>query len=363
MMLAKAADEKNDGVLSSFHFESQEDWDAFEMGAWLHDCGKITTPEFVVDKSTKLEALYNRIHEIRMRFEVIWRDIDVQYFTRLHQGEETPSELKGWRFNEQNDLLRDFEFIATCNIGGEYMSDADIERIRTIAQRTWVRHFDDRLGISGWELSRFKNSQPKPLPVTEYLISDKPEHRIERTDFDYQAYVSNGFKLDVPVLLYNYGEIYNLTLKKGTLTPEDRFKINEHVIMSIKLLEQLPFPGTMKRIPEYAGTHHEAMDGSGYPRGLARSELSIPSRIMAIADIFEALTASDRPYKRGKTLSEALGIMHHMVLDEHIDADLFALFLSSGVYIEYAQKHLRPEQLDLLDIDALLPPNFEISSS
>jgi hypothetical protein len=243
------------------------------------------------------------------------------------------------------------------------MSDADIERIRTIAQRTWVRHFDDRLGISGWELSRFKNSQPKPLPVTEYLISDKPEHRIERTDFDYQAYVSNGFKLDVPVLLYNYGEIYNLTLKKGTLTPEDRFKINEHVIMSIKLLEQLPFPGTMKRIPEYAGTHHEAMDGSGYPRGLARSELSIPSRIMAIADIFEALTASDRPYKRGKTLSEALGIMHHMVLDEHIDADLFALFLSSGVYIEYAQKHLRPEQLDLIDIDALLPPNFEISSS
>jgi HD-GYP domain-containing protein (c-di-GMP phosphodiesterase class II) len=353
MMLAKVADAQNEGSLSSFSFPNQDEWEAFEMGAWLHDCGKITTPEFVVDKATKLETLYNRIHEVRMRFEVIWRDIDIQYFSRISQG-ESKMEAEGWRDEQQRQLIDEFGFIARCNIGGELMGDVDIQRIQTIAQRTWLRHFDDRLGLSDQEILRYKASPPPALPVIENLLADKPEHRIERFDFDYAAYIQDGFKLHVPELLYNYGELYNLSIRKGTLSPEDRFKINEHVIMSIKLLEQLPLPDAMRRIPEYAGTHHETMDGSGYPRGLTRNELSIPARIMAIADIFEALTASDRPYKRGKTLTEALGIMRRMVDEQHIDADLFALFLRSGVYLEYSMKYLKPEQLDDVDVDLLL---------
>ena len=355
MMLAQAAEGQHDGVLSEFKFSSQEEWEAFEIGAWLHDCGKITTPEFVVDKGTKLETLYNRIHEVRTRFEVVWRDIEIQYLLRTQHGENV-AEASAWRDEQQQQLTDDFNYIASINIGGEFMADADVEHIHAIAQRQWVRHFDDRLGLSDWELMRYKNSEPFVSPVIENLLSDKPEHRIERTDFDSESYIKDGFKLQVPELLYNSGELYNLGVRKGTLTPEERFKIQEHVIMSIKLLEQLPFPEAMQRIPEYAGTHHETLDGTGYPRGLTREELSIPARIMAIADIFEALTASDRPYKRGKNLTAALEIMRSMVQEQHIDADLFALFLRSGVCHEYAKKYLTSEQLDDVDIEAILRP-------
>ena len=183
-------------------------------------------------------------------------------------------------------------------------------------------------------------------------MSDKPEHLIKRLDFDEEAYHKQGFKLDVPEFLYNHGEIYNLCIEKGTLTPEERFKINEHVIMSIKMLERLPYPENMEQIPEYAGTHHETMIGTGYPRQLCKEDLSIPARIMVIADVFEALTASDRPYKKGKTLSQAIKIMHFMKKDAHIDGELFDLFLTSGTHLAYANRYLKPEQLDEVKIDA-----------
>ena len=124
--------------------------------------------------------------------------------------------------------------------------------------------------------------------------------------------------------------------------------------MTIKMLEKLPYTEEMKRIPEYAGTHHETLIGTGYPRELHEKELSIPDKVMAIADIYEALTASDRPYKRGKTLSQALQIMSFMVKDRHLDGELFALFLRSGIYLEYAQAHLHAEQIDAVDIEAYL---------
>ena len=164
----------------------------------------------------------------------------------------------------------------------------------------------------------------------------------------------SGFKEEVPKYLYNYGELYNLCLEEGTLTTEERFKIDEHVIMSIKMLEQIPFPEELNRIPEYAGTHHETMIGTGYPKQLTKEQLSIPSRVMAIADIFEALTASDRPYKQAKTLSQALKIMSFMVKDQHIDGDLFNLFLRSNIYMEYAKTSLKPEQIDKVNIDDFL---------
>ena len=185
-------------------------------------------------------------------------------------------------------------------------------------------------------------------------MSDKQDHIVVRENFDHDLYKAEGFKENVPEHLYNYGEIYNLCIEKGTLTPEERYKINEHVIMSIKMLEKIPFPSHLSKIPEYAGTHHETLIGTGYPRKLTKSELSIPTRIMAIADIFEALTASDRPYKKAKTLSESIKIMSFMVKDQHIDADLFKLFLSSGIYKTYAQKYLKAEQIDEVDVKSYL---------
>ena len=352
-MLAKVADEVEDGPFKTFGFKDDDAWREFKIGAWLHDCGKVTTPEYVVDKATKLETIHNRIHEIRTRFEVIWRDIEIQAYEHRLQGKDE-SEIIIWKNEEQQSLLDDFTFIAECNIGGEFMSEEKQKRIKSIASRIWVRHFNDRLGISDVERMRYEGIEELPLPVMEPLLSDRLEHIVERVNFDEESYRKQGFKLDVPEHLYNYGEIYNLCIEKGTLSEEERFKIQEHVIMTIKMLELLPYPEHMQQIPEYAGTHHETMNATGYPRMLKKEELSIPARIMAIADIFEALTASDRPYKKGKTLSEAIRIMSFMDKDEHIDADLFRLFLESGVYHEYAKRYLKPEQIDEVDITAYL---------
>jgi plasmid stability protein len=323
------------------------------MGAWLHDCGKITTPEFVVDKATKLETLYNRIHEVRMRFEVLWRDLEITYLRRLMEGEERET-LQAWLESERRRLQEDFAFVAECNLGSEAMDPARKARLKEIARRTWMRHFDDRLGLSDVELRRYAESPPRPLPVEEPLLADRPEHIEERTGFDEEAYRKKGFKLEVPRHLYNRGELYNLGVERGTLTPEERFKIEEHVIMTIEMLEQLPYPEGMERIPEYAGTHHETLDGTGYPRRLDASSLSIPARIMAIADIFEALTASDRPYKKSKTLSESLRIMAKMVAEGRLDAELFTLFIRRKIYLRYARAHLGPGQIDEVDEEKIL---------
>ncbi len=326
---------------------------AFEIGAWLHDCGKITTPEYVVDKGTKLETLYNRIHEIRTRFEVLWRDADIEYYQAVLEGADAQqAEMK--RQQNQHRLQQEFALIAKANIGGEFMDSDKQAEIREIGKQTWLRHFDDRLGLSELEQQRLNGSKPSSLPATEPLLADKTEHLIPRHNFDYDDYHASGFKTPVPEHLYNQGEISNLCIERGTLSEEERFKINEHVIMTIKMLEKIPFPEGLENIPAYAGTHHETLRGDGYPRQLKAEDLSIPERIMVIADIFEALTASDRPYKPVKTLSESLKIMSFMRNDEHIDAELFELFLRSGVYLQYAQQYLNPQQIDQVDINSYL---------
>jgi HD-GYP domain-containing protein (c-di-GMP phosphodiesterase class II) len=350
-LLARKANDVKEGALKDFYLGTAEQWEEFERGAWLHDCGKITTPEHVVDKATRLEMIYDRIHEIRTRFEVLWRDVQIEYLERRAQGDDQ-TELDDWRSREQQALRDDFAFIAECNHGDNYMTEEKKERVKSIAQRQWLRYFDNRLGLSDGEQQRYPRDT-EDLPVTEPLLGDKPEHMIGRSaaEADYQI---QGLKLEIPQFSYNHGEIYNLTIEKGTLTPEERFKINEHVIMTIKMLEQLPFPAELKDIPQIAGSHHETLNGSGYPRRLSEEELSIAGRILAIADIFEALTASDRPYKAPKTLSESLKIMQFMVKDRHIDGELFAIFLRSGIYRDYAVEYLQPEQLDDVNIDDFL---------
>ncbi len=351
-MLTKVASDKKEGIFKDFSFESQDEWREFHIGAWLHDCGKVTTPEYVVDKSAKLETIYNRIHEIRTRFEVLYRDAQITYLQEQLEGKNRDESLETLH-KTQSELIEEFEFIASANMGGEYMSAEKQEHIKSIANREWIRNFDDRLGLADVELLRYRDIEVKQTPAVEKLLSDKKEHIIKRENFDYEKYKADGFKEEVPKYLYNYGEVYNLCIEKGTLSAEERFKINEHVIMTIKMLEQIPFPSQLSKIPEYAGTHHETMIGTGYPRKLSKQDLSIPARIMALADIFEALTASDRPYKKAKTLSQSLKIMSFMVKDEHIDGDIFELFLNSGIYMKYAQAHLKPEQIDEVDIKTL----------
>jgi HD-GYP domain-containing protein (c-di-GMP phosphodiesterase class II) len=353
MMLARAAEETGEGPLANFKLGSEDAWREFRIGAWLHDCGKIVTPEYVVDKATKLEANYNRIHEVRTRFEVLLRDARIAWFEGVIKGDDR-AQLDATYKQRETQLQEDYAFVAECNLGGEFMGPERVERLRTIGGQTWKRHFDSSLGLAWEELSR-QRQLPQELPVEEPLLADKPCHVITRTS-EQVPDARYGFKMEVPEHLYNLGELHNLSVSRGTLTDEERYKINEHIVQTIIMLETMPFPANLSRVAEYAGTHHETLDGKGYPRKLTADELSVPSRIMAIADIFEALTASDRPYKKAKTLSQCIEILAGFRDRNHIDPDLFALFLRSGIYQTYADLYLLPEQSDEVDVESYLQP-------
>ncbi|WP_206613445.1 HD domain-containing phosphohydrolase [Parahaliea mediterranea] len=347
LMLARHASDSQMPAFADFKLDSQEQWREFRIAAWLHDCGKITTPEHVVDKGSKLETIYNRIHEVRTRFEVLWRDAEITYLKACLDAPAQEPAHRSALAAAQQQLLDDFRFVAECNVGGEFLGDEAQARLRQIAGITWQRHFDNRLGLSPVEEQRQPLHCP-PLPATEPLLADRPEHIIHHQRST-QYPPEYGIRMDVPEHLYNLGEIYNLSISRGTLTAEDRFKINEHMISTIKMLESLPFPDELKNVPRYASTHHETMKGTGYPRRLPGSELSVPERLLAVADVFEALTAADRPYKKAKPVSVAIDILHKMVEDNHIDRDSFELFIRKKVYLEYARRYLAPEQIDEVD--------------
>ena len=348
-MLAVAACSSNDGELNEFSLDD-DGFRELHLASWLHDCGKVVTPEYVVDKATKLETIYDRIHEIRMRFEIIKRDVEITYWKGVAQGGDEPA-LKKEMETEWAKLDDEFSFVAECNIGGEFMADEKVDRLREIASRKWIRTLDDRLGISQEELLRKEKTPPQTLPAEESLLSDKPDHVFSRDGaYEVRNPEKFGFDMEIPKDLFNRGELYNLSIARGTLTAEDRYVIQNHVAQTVVMLNQLPFPKHLSRVPEFAGSHHETLIGTGYPRKLSKEQMSIPARIMALADVFEALTAADRPYKKPKSLSDSIKILSFMVKDQHIDPGLFQLLLKSGVYKQYAEKFLRPEQIDEVDI-------------
>jgi HD-GYP domain-containing protein (c-di-GMP phosphodiesterase class II) len=352
-MLAEAACKADDEPFRNFTLD-EDGWYELHIAAWLHDCGKVTTPEYVVDKATKLETIYNRLHEVRTRFEVVKRDAEIAFLRGVQAGGDEKA-LRRERDRRLAQIDDDYVFIAECNVGGEFMAPDKLERLKRIAATPWTRTLDDRIGLSHDEQVRIERTPKPALPVVEPLLADRPEHIVERGPGDLIAKDNPfGFKLDVPAHKYNMGEVYNLAVARGTLTAEERYKINDHIVQTIVMLSELPFPKQLRRVPEYAGGHHETMIGTGYPKKLCREDMSLPARCMAIADIFEALTASDRPYKKAKTLSESLRIMASMRDAQHIDADLFALFVRSGVYRQYAEANLQPEQIDDVDAEALL---------
>ena len=340
-MLADAASSSTDAVFADFTLSEEEKYE-LHVASWLHDCGKVTTPEYVVDKATKLETIYNRIHEVRTRFEVLWRDTEVTYLKGILAEPEKKEIFQEELGSRQQQLQDDFKFIAECNLGGEFMAPELIKRLRDISGQTWKRHFDDRIGLSDDELARFNNDPHQSLPCTEQVLANKNFQIFKRLKETNDL----AFCMKKPQLLYNQGELYNLEIKQGTLTKEERYKINHHVVQSINMLSSLPFPKEIRRVPSWAGNHHEKLDGTGYPRCLTAEQLSFPERIMAIADIFEALSASDRPYKKPKKLSQCVKIMSFMRKDGHICPDLFELFLTSGIYLQYAKKYMRPDQVD-----------------
>lgn len=343
--LAQVASDSSTPPFNDFTLNSTKK-EELRIASWLHDCGKITTPEYVVDKATKLETIYNRIHEIRTRFEVLKRDAEINQWKEA-VNHPLPIEHKEKLKQEWQRLDEEFALIARVNVGDEFLSEQNIEKIHHIGQQTWTQTLDDSLGLAWEEKARLHNSNSHFIPLTVTLLQDNQSHLIPRTaNIDQDP----RFTLQLPEYKNNIGEIYNLSIQRGTLNNEERFTINDHIIQTIKMLEALPFPKTMKAIPKIAGGHHEKVDGTGYPMGLKAEEMPLTARAMAIADIFEALTSHDRPYKKAKTLTESLKIMSFMVKDKHIDKDLFNLFLTSGLYHKYAEAHLKPEQCDDVDI-------------
>lgn len=295
MMLAEAAHNTDAGYLQDFQLSDADRYE-LKVASWLHDCGKIITPEHIIDKSTKLETIFDRIHLLETRFEVLKRDQEIALLKQQlaeQQGNDSLSPSRQANLNATIARLNDdFAFIQHSNIGGEFMSEADIQRLHS-------------------------------LKATQLLLNN------------------------VSTPLINDEEFYNLSITKGTLTTEERRIINHHINATIAMLEAIKFPKHLQKVTEYAGGHHERMDGGGYPRGLMREQMSIPSRVMAIADIFEALTAKDRPYKQGKKLSEALAILEHMKADNHIDPDLHDAFIAHKVYKNYADMFLDEQQIDV----------------
>jgi len=298
MMIAENINNIDYGVYAPLIL-NQDELKELRIASWMHDIGKITTPEYVVDKSTKLETIYDRINTVKARFEILKRDEKIKLLE--HQLKVARDEsLENIEPVEENYRMRiqaideDLAFIETANVGGEYMAPEKQDRVKEIGQQ-------------------------------------KIELSNETRD------------------LLDENEILNLCIPKGTLTNEEREIINHHVVMTITMLEKLPYPKKLRRVPEYAGGHHEKLDGTGYPNGLKEDQLSPQARMMALADIFEALTARDRPYKKGKTLSEAMKIMGFMAKDKHIDPELFKIFVQEKLYLKYAQENMDPSQIDDVD--------------
>ena len=308
MMLADAVNSCEVGSLAYFTM-TEEDRHELKIAGLLHDCGKVTTPVHVVDKATKLETIYDRINTIETRFEVVRRDAEIAMLCAkidaMQNGlDDTAKRIESDFEQQVAEMESDRKFLRVSNVGGEFMKPEDIERIMDISSKYRWTDSDGR--------------------HTDFLTEN---------------------------------EIENLTIRAGTLTEEERGIINEHIEATNRMLEALPWPKHLKNVPEYAGGHHEKMDGTGYPKGLTRDDMSVQARCMAIADVFEALTAKDRPYKKGKTLSESLEILGKLKLNGHIDPDLFDVFIWEKVYLRYAEQHLDPYQIDKVDLSKI--PGYE----
>lgn len=296
LLIAEAVNAIQEGPLKGVHFNKDELYE-LHIAAYLHDCGKITTPEFVVEKHTKLETIFDRMELIDTRFEVLKRDLEIvllkKKLARYEAREKMPfTDLEKETTEKISKLKDDQEFISRCNQGQEPITDEPKKRMASIQKYMWV-------------------FQGKKIP---FLTED---------------------------------EMKNLLIASGNLTDEERKVLQNHVVMTLRMLSQLHYPKELRNVPEIAGSHHERVDGKGYPRGLKGREMPLRARIVAIADVFEALSAPDRPYKKALPLSEVLSIMKEMAATGHLDPDLFDVFMKEKVYLAYGKKYLAPEQLDV----------------
>ncbi|MBY4676313.1 HD domain-containing phosphohydrolase [Marinobacterium arenosum] len=299
LTLAEAVCEASDGPFGDTRFTEQQMYE-LKIAAWLHDCGKITTPEHIIDKGTKLETMFDRLELVAARFSQLKQHLYIELLERLPSLSDNAARQARRAYEDRcRQLDEDLAFLRTTNRGGEFLADEALARIAEIGKVGWT----DSYGSS---------------------------HQLLTED-----------------------EIANLSIRRGTLTDDERNIMRDHILVTIDMLEALPYPKPLANVPEIAGNHHECMDGSGYPRGLTGQQMSLRARIMCIADIFEALTSPDRPYKKGMMLSQALTIIGRMVEENKLDRELFNLFVTSGAYLRYAEQHMAAKQIDQVELNTL----------
>ncbi|MGB1030189.1 MAG: HD-GYP domain-containing protein [Pseudoalteromonas marina] len=303
LMLADAVNAISKGPLASFSM-SDSDRHQLDIAGWLHDCGKIATPDHIMEKATKLETIFDRISFIDAKFEIISRDLKINYqeqiISAMKNGKPVEvQQLERLLDTELKQVALDRALLQRINVGGEFLGDKELAQIERIAQ-----HY--------------------------HLVIN-----------------------DIRTPLLNDDEVENLSIRRGTLTAGQHDVMKRHMDVTKNILDALPFPKHLSKVSEYALGHHEKLDGTGYPRGLTKEQMSVPARLMAITDIFEALSAVDRPYKKAKPVSECLFILGTMVEKNHLDPDIFAVFIESGVYKNYISEYANPEQLDNVDLDNL----------
>ena len=299
-MISEELCRKKDGAFKNFNLSSDEK-NELRIAAWLHDAGKIATPPHVNDKATKLERIIDGIELIEHRIEILKKDAEIDF-------------LKKKSILLQNDDIKGLE-------KAELIMSNKIE-----LYNNYMELLDD-VNIGGEQLEKSKINQIDKAYREELVV--------------------NGKSLS---LLDNY-EKNALSIQRGTLDDNERNKINEHVSITYDLLKEIPFPNNLKDVPTIASNHHEKLDGSGYPLGKKDNDLSFQSRILGFSDIFEALTAPDRPYKKANTLSESLDIMYEMCIRGKIDKEIFKVFLDKKLYMKYAHKHIHKNQIDKIDIN------------
>jgi HD-GYP domain-containing protein (c-di-GMP phosphodiesterase class II) len=288
MLIAENINETKSPPFKEITFSDYE-LEEIRIAAWMHDVGKITTPEYVIDKRTKLQTIYDRINLIETRFSLIAKTLETEYLAKkldlINKGaeDEIIRHLGSELSEKLEELDRDLQIVKACNLPGEFLTDENVKRIKEIAARKYKM----------------------PDGEHPYLTEDERD---------------------------------NLLVRKGSLTDMERRIIENHAAITFKILTHLPFPRKLINVPEYASGHHEKLDGSGYPRALTAENMPLQSRIIAVADIFEALTARDRPYKKPMLLSQALEIMCKMKNDNHIDPDIYSLFIENRLYEKYFLK-------------------------
>jgi len=292
MMVADAINNAVNGKYKEFVF-SDDEMEELYVAGWLHDFGKVSTPESVMNKATKLEGLYDKIDFIKLKFEILMRDKIISFYKDKHSENNTVD------LSELEKIKEDIKFLENCNVGGEGMDELLKKRVVEISKQ--------KITIDG---------------VDKNVLSDK--------------------------------EVEYLNISRGTLSEEDFVVMKQHVELTYELLDKLPYPKHLSKVPFYAACHHEKIDGSGYPHGYKGDKLPLQARIIAIADVFEGLTAPDRPYKKGYKLSKAMNILRSMAVDNEIDKDLFNLFINQKIYLKYAKDSIDKSQIDEIDDNEMI---------